>query len=170
MYEDLVRNPENILNEVYNFLGVSYENNVLAFQKKKKFRHGHEILDTIHQYLERPITTNRVNRSYKQLSSEQLELLRQYLAPEINYLPYTYLPNKIELSPGNQMRLIVAKFAFGIRWFMLEEHKNKFRFQLHYLAIRFLRNSPLKSFIFKNLIYKNEPWKKIRAESSAETN
>lgn len=47
-YEDLVRRPEQILNKIYNFLGVDNEDNILTFQQQKRFIHNDEILNTIH--------------------------------------------------------------------------------------------------------------------------
>jgi hypothetical protein len=168
-YEDLVCRPEQILNKIYNFLGVDNEDHRLTFQQKKRFISNDEILNTIHQYLRKPITTDRINRSFDRLTPEQLKLLYKYLTPEINYLPFTFPPNSTKLSARNKLRLIVANFAFNIRWHMVEELKNKLRFMLHHFAICCFRNSPMRSFIFKNLIHSNEQWEKILKESNKES-
>lgn len=45
---------------------------------------------------------------------------------------------------------------------MIEEYKNKLRFRLHHYAMKNFGNSCLKSFIFKNIVYREEEWEQIK--------
>ncbi|MBK8502396.1 MAG: sulfotransferase [Saprospiraceae bacterium] len=160
-YEDLVENPKKTLDAICDFLSIAFEHQMLEFQDRKKFIPEHETMKLLHYRLNKPITTDRINRSSDLLTSQQISLLQRYLTPEIDYLPYVYTQNRTSLSLRNKVRVTLAKVAFKLRWYMLEEIKNKIRFQLHYYALLYLRNTPLRSFIFKNLVHKKEQWEEV---------
>lgn len=160
-YENLVSNTEVTLKSICQFLQVDYEDQMLKFQHQKKYISNHAIMKLVHGRLDQPITKNRVNRSLKELNNEQIAILYNFLTPEIHNLPYEYSINKVSLSLRNRMRIWLAKFCFRLRIYQLNEIRNKMRMQIHYYAIRFLHNTPLKSFLFKNLIYRKEKWEEI---------
>jgi hypothetical protein len=167
-YENLIQQTDDTLDRICQFLGVEFQIEMKQIQQKKKYRRNRDLMKLIHGRLDEKLTTDRINRSFKELSPEQITLLHKYLSPEIDYLPYKYSIEKVPLSLKNRIRLVKAKLAFHLRWYMLEEFKNKFRFQLHYFAIRYLRNTTLRSYIFKNLIYRDQDWKEILSKSNVE--
>lgn len=157
-YEDLVREPDQTLSEICSFLGLDFEPGMKDFQYRKEYTGRKEAMKFILGRLDEPLTDNRINRSFEVLSPEQMGMLREYLSPEIHFLPYTFHFAQVRIPWYLQIRVYWAKLKFFLRLYYLEELKNKLRFQVHYYAIRLLRGSPLKNYFFKNLKYRPSDW------------
>ena len=158
-YEDLVRKPDQTLTEICTFLGLDFEPGMKDFQYRKKYAGRNEAMQFMLGRLDEPLTDIRIGRSFDELSPEQIGMLREYLSPEIHFLPYAFQFTQAGIPWISRIRVYWAKLKFLLRLFYLEELKNKLRFQVHYYAIRLLSGSPLKIYFFKNLKHKPSDWK-----------
>ena len=84
-YEDLVNDPFSSLNELCNYLGVSFDKNMLdninSFSFESEFNNGHENLTN-------NINTNSIDKYNNQFSKEQLESISYLLRDVTSFFGY----------------------------------------------------------------------------------
>jgi len=76
-YEDLAENPEGMLNEVCNFLGISFNPEMLTFYQRKKAveaLYDAKKLNKIHASLMHPVNTSNIGYWKKNLSTKQVKI------------------------------------------------------------------------------------------------
>lgn len=157
-YEDLVRKPDQTLTEICTFLGLAFEPGMKDFQFRKAYTGRKEVMKFILGRLDEPLTDERIDRSFEVLRPEQIVMLRNYLSPEIHFLPYALDFTQVRIPWVLQIRVYWAKLKFLLRFYYLEDLKNKLRFQIHYFAIRLFRGGPLNNYLFKNLKHRPSDW------------
>ena len=160
-YEDLTTNPHLVLKKICTFLNIDFEESMLTFQHRKKYARNNEVMQRILGRLDEPLTNQRVNRSYSILSPLQYAYLHAFWANALKKLPYTFPPASTTLPWSMKMRLHLALLAFNFKAYLLIDYKNKFRIQCQYFALRYLRNTIVKSRLLKHLITEEKDWQKI---------
>lgn len=161
-YEDLVYNPRKTLEEVCQFMNIDFEAGMLEFQHKRSYLDQQEQMYILHHNLHKPVTSSRVGQGHTFFMPEQLAFLHRFWLDEIAASPYSTPVQYSRLNILNQLILYWTKFKFFLKTYMIEEYKNKLRFRLHHYAMKNFGNSCLKSFIFKNIVYREEEWEQIK--------
>lgn len=118
-YEDLVTNPEKSISELFEFLTISFDSNILYFHKTTRRIFNDErvnndiltgIVDKIHVNLLNPINTERIDKWKNELTISEIEVI-DYItgdyAKKYNYIRST---NVLRLScflSANKSNLIL---------------------------------------------------------------
>ena len=91
-YEDLTREPEKILNQICNFLGIPYDGRMLdysAYSSKYSEFVDLELLNQFHSGLQSPIQTSSSGKWIKEMKEEEIKTADQVVgryAERIGYL------------------------------------------------------------------------------------
>ncbi|MCB0685490.1 MAG: sulfotransferase [Saprospiraceae bacterium] len=167
-YENLVTHPKETLQNICHFVGCNYEEQMLEFQKTKKFKFQKEIMEHLHQRLNESLDYNRINRSFTLLSPEQVQLLTCFLQPELSRFPYTLDIKTKNLPINRRIRLHLSKIAYNLQTYKIEEHKNKYRVKLYVFLSNLLVGTRLMHYLPDHLIFEDSRWSEILASVSAD--
>ncbi len=90
-YEDLVLKPEEVLNELCNFLGIAYTNQMLDFYTEKEEqlkRFSEKDINTYHSSLYNPIDSSKIGNWKTSMTKYQIKLADQIASPIAETLGY----------------------------------------------------------------------------------
>lgn len=86
-YEDLVKKPKIVIQRLYDFLGLEYNNDALQFwQNVDSLRDANR---EIHKNLKKPINENSIGKWRRQLSQEEQSVLQNKLRHKLLELNYS---------------------------------------------------------------------------------
>ncbi|MFC1862389.1 sulfotransferase [Thermodesulfobacteriota bacterium] len=108
-YEELVSNTKSILQTICDFIGVSFDKNMLQYHEKGYSEYSRYYY-SLHRKLDHAPDTNRINAWRSSLSHQQLRLIEQIcssLMQRLKYKPETSTkPSRIYLTLLNFERLL----------------------------------------------------------------
>lgn len=138
-YAKLVTDPQTELEAICQFLGISFQAEMLAFQD------ANLILDLIpgvaaeHQNLKRKISSQQVGRYQNELKPLEVVLLRRFLSRELQGLPYDYDETRVTIPAGKWVLLHWHMIRYYLGLFQLEEKRFRWKNRVRYLfsLIRF---------------------------------
>lgn len=157
-YETLIANPESTLKDLCQFLDITYEQEMMAFQFRKKFVEGATYDRIIHQGLDQPISNARIDRYKQVFTKQQIYWIYLYLLPEIQFLPNKFEPEKVSLPIKKHLKLIYLRLVFALRFQAISEFKKRSHHQIKYQLIKVFGHSFIGKFLTRNLKWDKADW------------